>query len=532
LSATAESRTTPFPVAGFSPEPSVRLLNSFSQPFNNAVATARTCYSSKVVLPEDVDKDEKSRLQRDAIAASTYQAGHHTTLQHATFQFVLENVSRQFIWSFLHSHPFYNSEQVSQRYVTVSPERLAVPPLEGRAREIFLDSASRAMGAYFKLIELLLPAVRAEYAKLFPLRNLEEKRWARALQKKAQEVARYVLPLATHAHLYHTISGLTLHRYHRLCLSYDTPFEQRQVVEKMMAEVRAVDPLFVERMEDPLPLEKTPEYQAFTSFRGKPAVTRAFLDEFDADLGPWTSKLVDWKANGETVTAQAVRSVLGVPRAGMSDDDALDLLLNPARNSYLSESLNLSAHSKLTRAMNHMHFTFKKKISHTADSQDQRHRMTPGSRPILSAHLSPDRPDYITPVLVSQAPAALAFYQETMAGLWKDVGRLLDAGAPAELAMYLLPNAVSIRFEESGDLMAFHHKWTKRLCYTAQEEIWKTSQEEWRQVKDVAPRVARHIGAPCAVRKAAGATPFCPEGDRFCGVLVWRKSVEEYARVI
>ena len=28
---------------------------------NNAVATARTCYSPKVVLPEDVDKDEKSR---------------------------------------------------------------------------------------------------------------------------------------------------------------------------------------------------------------------------------------------------------------------------------------------------------------------------------------------------------------------------------------------------------------------------------------------------------------------------------------
>jgi hypothetical protein len=32
-----------------------------------------------VVLPEDVDKDEKSRLQRDAIAHSIYKAGHHTT---------------------------------------------------------------------------------------------------------------------------------------------------------------------------------------------------------------------------------------------------------------------------------------------------------------------------------------------------------------------------------------------------------------------------------------------------------------------
>ena len=58
-----------------------------------------------------------ARALRDRIAQETYFAGHHTTLQHATFQFAIENVSRQALWSFLHSHPFYNSEQVSQRYV-------------------------------------------------------------------------------------------------------------------------------------------------------------------------------------------------------------------------------------------------------------------------------------------------------------------------------------------------------------------------------------------------------------------------------
>lgn len=531
---TAPATGTPLPAspAGFSPEPQVRLLNSFTQPFNNAVATARTCYSSKVIYPEDVDKDDKSRAQRDAIAASTYQAGHHTTLQHATFQFVLENVSRQFIWSFLHSHPYYNSEQVSQRFVTVSPERLAVPPLEGRARQIFLDASSKAMGAYFKLIELLTPAVQAEYKRIFPLRNLEEKRWARAIQKRAQEVARYALPVATHAHLYHTISGLTLLRYRRLCLAFDAPAEQKQVVELMVDEVRKVDPLFADRTEDPLRLEDTPEYEAFTAFHGRPSVTKDFLDEFDRDMGAWSSKLVDWKANGEAVMAQSVRTVLGVPRAAMTDADAIGRVMDPGQNPYFSESLNLTAHAKLTRAMVHPHFTFKKKISHTADSQDQRHRTTPGSRPLLAAHVAPDRPDYITPVLVAQTPAAKAFYDETMAEMWRALSGMLEAGAPLEQAMYILPNALSIRFEESGDLSAFHHKWTKRLCYTAQEEIWKTSQEEWRQVKDVAPALVKHIEAPCGIRKAAGAKPFCPEGDRFCGVLVWRKSVEEYARLI
>jgi hypothetical protein len=81
----------------------------------------------------------------------------------------------------------------------------------------------------------------------------------------------------------------------------------------------------------------------------------------------------------------------------LSDDDAIDRVFNPARNRYLGESLNLSAHSKLGRTMAHMHFTFAKKISHTADSQDQRHRMTPGSRPVLSGHFVPDQPGLHNP---------------------------------------------------------------------------------------------------------------------------------------
>jgi thymidylate synthase ThyX len=518
--------------AGFFPAPEVRLVNAFTQPFNNAVATARTCYSPRVIYAEELDKDEKSRAQRDAIAQSTYQAGHHTTLQHATFQFVLENVSRQCIWSFLHSHPFYNSEQVSQRYVAVKPDNVATPPLEGRALSLYKETVQDLMGAYARLIDILTPAVKQEYKRIFPLRNPEDKQCARFIQRKAQEVARYVLPVATHAHLYHTISGLTLHRYHRLSQIFDTPLEQKILVDKMMEEVRRVDPLFTERMEDPLPLEKTPEFEQRQALQGNRAASREFLREFDASLEGRMSKLVDYKAHGEAVLAQAVRSVLGIPKSRMTDDEAIDLVMNPARNPYFSEALNLTAHAKLTRAMVHMHFTFRKKISHTADSQDQRHRMTPGSRPVLSGHFVPDKPDYIVPVLIWEVPEALEFYEGTLDRLWKNIHALLEMGVPEEFALYLLPNAVSVRFEESGDLLNFHHKWNKRLCYTAQEEIWKASQEEVLQIADVAPRVAKYFGAPCAIRAQAKTRPFCPEGDRFCGVLVWRMPVEDYARII
>ena len=516
------------------PEPIVRLENYFQEPYNLAIATARTCYSSKVIGAEDVARDEQARAQRDRIAESIYKAGHHTTIQHPTFQFVLEKVSRQFLWSFLHSHTFYNSEQVSQRYVEVKPEHFTIPPLSDEARALYLETCQAQMAAYHRLIELIQPTVATEYQRLFPARRLEEKRWAGAIKKRAQEVARYVLPVATHAHLYHTISGLTLHRYWRLCQQFDTPLEQRVVVQRMVEEVSKVDANFMALAEDPIPLEETVEYQAFEQFHGerRNGATTRFLEAFDRELAGLSSRLIDYKVGAEPTMAQAVRSMLGLTRDQLDDAKAIARILNPAENRYLAESLTLTTLSKLSRAMVHPHFTFQKKLSHTADSQDQRHRMVPGSRPILACHFVSGRPDYIVPALIKTRPEAEACYVEIMARTWLAIERLLNLGVSEEYALYLLPNAFPIRFEESGDLLHFHHKWVQRLCYTAQEEIWNACREEVLQVERRFPQLGRYLRAPCWVREQANAKPFCPEGDRFCGVAVWRLPLAEYQRLI
>ncbi|MBI4431881.1 MAG: FAD-dependent thymidylate synthase [Candidatus Omnitrophica bacterium] len=516
------------------PEPIVKLENYFRDPFDNAVATARTCYSPKVITSEDVHKDERSRQKRDEIAESIYKAGHHTTIQHATFQFILDKVSRHFIWSFLHSHPYYNSEQVSQRYVEVKPENFTVPPIEGEALETYLETIRLQMAAYKELMRILEPVILAEYKKIFPYRDPSEKRWASALKKRAQEVARYVLPVATHAHLYHTVSGLTLHRYHRLCDQFDTPLEQKIVVAKMIEAVNEVDPLFFARAEDTIALDKTPEYEFFLarSLDNDVPSREAFLEEFDASLGGLTSRLVDYKVNGQKSMAEAARAVLGVTADRLSEKDAIDLVMNPAKNPLFGEALNLTTLGKLSRVMSHPHFTFQKKISHTADSQDQRHRMTPASRPVLHRHFAPGRPDFITPALVNISREATDYYQKTMSTIWVNMSRLLDQGVEEEFAMYLLPNAFPIRFYESGDLLNHHHKWTKRLCYTAQEEIWNMCKDEVTQVSQVFPEIGQYLLPPCGLRSLSGTKPYCPEGDRFCGVPVWKMPVEEFERVI
>jgi len=513
------------------PEPVVVLVNSFRDPYNTVVAAARTCYSSKVVSPDECGKDDKAREVRDRIYESIYKAGHHTTIQHPTFQFVLEKVSRQFIWSFLHSHPFYNSEQVSQRYVEVRKGNFATPPLDGAALELYTATVARMMDGYHALMKAIEPDVEREYFRIYPARRTSADKWRKKdIHKKVMEAARYVLPVATHAHLYHTVSGITLHRYHRLCGQFDTPAETRTVVRKMVEEVNRVDPLFFRSAEDEIPLEHTPEFRAFAEFHGAGTSGREFVREFDASLGPVRSKLIDWKANAPETMAQAVRTVLGLARGRMSDAEAIERVMDPAKNPLLGEALVLTTHSKLSRAMHHPHYTFRKKLSHTADSQDQRHRMIPGTRPVLAAHFTGE-PDVILPPVIERGAArepAMGLLRE----VWEAIARLRGMGVPWEHAQYLLPNAVAVRFEESGDLLNLHHKWTTRLCYLAQEEIWRCCLEEVQQVARVHPALARHLLPPCGLRKEAGASPYCPEGNRYCGVPVWKLPIEQYARLI
>src|SRR6267143_801936 len=424
--------------------PRVTLRNAFAHPFDSAIAAARTCYAPRLIGPEEItDK------QRVNIGAATFYSGHHTVYQHAHFEFGLENVSRQFVWSFLHAHPFYNSEQQSQRYV---------------------------------------------------------------------------LPVAAFTPIVHTISGIVLHRLWRMSAASDTPSEARAVIGAMVTLVKEIDAQFFDRFGTE-PLEELPEWADRSAVAQEKVASansnagEAFAREFDAKLAGKTSKLVDYSPNAVRVMAESYRAVAGLTASQCPDAEAIDRLLNPARNLYRLEILNVGVHAPTMRALQHANYTFAKKISHTADSQDQRHRMVPGSRPLLT--LADTRePDYITPLLLTNNPRAKDVYDRAMHDAWSAKNELLDRGVPAEFALYLLPNAKSIRLYESGSLLHLIHKWTMRTCFNAQEEIYQSSMDELAQLREVHPELSRYIGPPCHIR-AGITTPICTEGSHFCGIKVW-----------
>src|ERR1700758_3901699 len=323
--------------------PLVTLRNAFAHPFDSAIAAARTCYAPRLIGPEEIT--DKQRIN---IGAATFYSGHHTVYQHAHFEFGVENVSRQFVWSFLHTHPFYNSEQQSQRYVRMERAQAYVPPLslffDEISRSIYLTAITRAWAYYRELSALLVGDARTILNDIWHIGPMSHpkriQKIERSAEKRAIEIARYVLPVAAFTAMVHTVSGIVLHRLWRMCAASDTPSEARAVIGDMVAHVKNIDAQFFDRFGIE-PLDELPEWK-LSSTQASPG--DAFAKEFDAQLDGRTAKLVGYSANAPAVIASSYRSVLGLSVAECSDTEALDRLLNPARSLYRLETLNVGVH--------------------------------------------------------------------------------------------------------------------------------------------------------------------------------------------
>ncbi|MEJ2468593.1 MAG: FAD-dependent thymidylate synthase, partial [Campylobacterales bacterium] len=93
-------------------------------PSNVAVSAARTCYfPNGIVTPES----SASWGRKDDLLQGIFKGGHHTTLMHTHVTMLISGMSRHLIWRLLHAHPYYNSEQVSQRYAKMKIENFVYP---------------------------------------------------------------------------------------------------------------------------------------------------------------------------------------------------------------------------------------------------------------------------------------------------------------------------------------------------------------------------------------------------------------------
>lgn len=99
----------------------VTLLSYTPDPEITVALAARTCYSSK--LPLAISKERAEHLIRELI-----ERGHESVLEHASFTFAIEGISRVTSHQLVR-HRLASYSQQSQRYVSVKEADFIIPLL-------------------------------------------------------------------------------------------------------------------------------------------------------------------------------------------------------------------------------------------------------------------------------------------------------------------------------------------------------------------------------------------------------------------
>lgn len=192
----------------------VQLIAYTPQPERVVALAARLCYSalSGDALQKDL-QDQKVEKLLDQVLSR----GHHSVLEHATFTFLLEGVSRVTTHQLVRHRIGCSFSQRSQRYVREEGPRFIVPwGLEGdlQGREEFLQACEAGYREYERLLQ----------------------------KGYREEEARYVLPQAMESRLLMTMSARALHHFFHLRCCNRAQEEIRTLARTMLKLVRDVAP--------------------------------------------------------------------------------------------------------------------------------------------------------------------------------------------------------------------------------------------------------------------------------------------------
>jgi thymidylate synthase (FAD) len=141
----------------------VSLLSHTPDPERAVAVAARLCYApeSGASLMEDMSGEDVLRVLRIILGS-----GHHSALEHASFTFSLEGVSRAMTHQLVR-HRLASYNQQSQRYVTYMDELEFVRPGSVAASEGFSERfdemTDAAFALYKEMVDAGIPAEDARY---------------------------------------------------------------------------------------------------------------------------------------------------------------------------------------------------------------------------------------------------------------------------------------------------------------------------------------------------------------------------------
>lgn len=230
--------------------PKVTLLTHTPNPEQTVAMAAKLCYSPTGI--ENI-RDGLTEEKTTSFINMLADIGHTSPMEHASFTFGIEGISRACSHQLVR-HRIASYSQQSQRYVDGESFEFVTPPE--------IENNERAYKAYKKVIDMQSEAYK-EIRNALVAENIKEqygdkytgtdeevmnafkednKSAYSALLKKANEDARFVLPNACTTKIVCTFNARSLHNFfaHRCCNR--AQWEIRMVAEQMLLQCLKVAP--------------------------------------------------------------------------------------------------------------------------------------------------------------------------------------------------------------------------------------------------------------------------------------------------
>ena len=215
----------------------VTLLNHTRDPERTVACAAKLCYSNATI--ENIHEgltDEKVSSFVEMLA----EIGHESPIEHASFTFGIEGVSRALLAQ-ITRHRMASFSVQSQRYVAEAHFEYVTPPeiaCDPEAKALFIAAMEDDQRKYDALTDIL----KTKHKKEFLALGKDEKTADRMAEKKAIEDARFVLPNACETKMVLTMNARSLMNFfkHRCCNR--AQWEIRDVANQMLALVLEVAP--------------------------------------------------------------------------------------------------------------------------------------------------------------------------------------------------------------------------------------------------------------------------------------------------
>lgn len=207
----------------------VTLLSYTPQPEQTVAAAAKLCYSASSI---DTIREGLTEEKTASFVQMLSELGHESPIEHASFTFGIEGVSRSLLAQ-ITRHRIASYSVQSQRYVKESMFEYVIPPeIEAipEAKTEFIRAMEEDQAHYEKLTALL----KEKHFDEMLGTGMEEKAAKRAAEKKAIEDARFVLPNACTTKIIMTMNARSLLNFfsHRCCNR--AQWEIRELAELML----------------------------------------------------------------------------------------------------------------------------------------------------------------------------------------------------------------------------------------------------------------------------------------------------------